>query len=95
MAGFGQSYWVQVVYQDGRDEWVPVNGGRERARDAAALWLVQDGVDFTLVLDGRVRCGDVPKRRQILDEFNRVDDARAEGCAEYHLVTKAARKALK
>ena len=35
--GFGQSYWVQVVYTDDRDDyWVPVNGGRTTAREAAA-----------------------------------------------------------
>ena len=94
MAGFGQDYWIQVVYQDGREEWIPVNGGRDRARDAAALWLVQDGVDFTLVLDGTVRPGQVPKRRQILDEFNRVDDDRAGDCQMYRLVTKKAKRVL-
>ena len=94
MAGFGQDYWIQVVYQDGREEWIPVTGGRHRARDAAALWLVQDGVDFTLVLDGAVRPGQVPKRRQILDEFNRVDDDRAGDCQMYRLVTKKAKRVL-
>ena len=94
MAGFGQDYWIQVVYTDGREDWIAVNGGRDRARDAAALWLVQDGVDFTLVLDGAVRPGQVPKRRQILDEFNRVDDARAEDCQMYRLVTKKAKRVL-
>ena len=69
-------------------------GGRHRARDAAALWLVQDGVDFTLVLDGTVRPGQVPKRKQILDEFNRVDDDRAGECQMYRLVTKKAKRVL-
>ena len=91
--GFGQTYWVQVIYTDDRDDhWVPVNGGRTTARDAAALWLGQDGVDFVLVLDGRVPRGGVPKANQVLDEFNRVDDARAEDCKVYRLKTKAAKR---
>jgi hypothetical protein len=93
MAGFGQRYWVQVVYQDNReDTWVPINGNRDHARDAAALWLVQESVDFTLVLDGKVRLEGCPKKSQILDEFNREDDARAGQCKTYQLATKRARK---
>ena len=38
--------------------------------------------------------GQVPKRKQILDEFNRVDDARAEDCQMYRLVTKKAKRVL-
>lgn len=93
--GFGQSYWVQVIYLDGRDDlWVPVNGSRITARDSAALWLSQDGVDFVLVLDGRVKEGDCPRRKQILDEFNRMSDERAAECKVYQIQTKAARKVL-
>ena len=95
MAGFGQSYWVQVVYTDDRDDyWVPVNGGRTTARDAAALWMQQSGVDYVLVLDGKVPRGGIPKRGQVLDEFNRPDDPRAEECKVYRLKTKAAKRRL-
>ena len=93
--GFGQSYWVQVVYTDDRDDyWVPVNGGRTTARDAAALWMQQSGVDYVLVLDGKVPRGGIPKRGQVLDEFNRPDDPRAEECKVYRLKTKAAKRRL-
>ena len=95
MAGFGQSYWVQVVYTDDRDDyWVPVNGGRTTARDAAALWMGQSGVDYVLVLDGKVPRGGIPNRGQVLDEFNRPDDPRAEECKVYRLQTKAAKRRL-
>jgi hypothetical protein len=95
MPGFGQRYWVQVVYMDGTEQWVPVNGGRSTARDSAALWMQQPEADFALVLDGRVPRGGVPKRQQILDEFNRPDDDRAEGCKVYQAATKAARGRLR
>lgn len=91
--GFGQRYWVQVVYQDDRpDHWEPVNGGRSLARDAAALWLAQLDVDFVLVLDGRVPKGGTPSKRQMLDEFNRIEDDRAADCKVYKLKTKAAKR---
>jgi hypothetical protein len=93
--GFGQNYWVQVVYQDGPDLWVPVNGSRDTARDAAALWLGQPGVDFVLVLAGSVRRGACPKRKQILDEFNRMGDERAQDCRVYRLKTKAAKRVMR
>ena len=94
--GFGQTYWVQVIYQDDTpNHWVPINGGRTTARDSAALWMQQPHVDFVLVLDGAVPKGGIPKRGQVLDEFNRPDDDRATDCKVYRLKTKAAKKALK
>jgi hypothetical protein len=80
--GFSQDYWVQV------------RGDRTLARDAAAMWLGQPGVDFVLVLDGKVRRGGIPSKRQLLDEFNRTDDERAADCKVYQLQTKAAKQAL-
>ena len=99
MSGFGQSYWVQVVYDDDRDDlWVPVSDrtkkARTIARDAAALWLAQLGVEFVLVLDGRVRKGDIPTNAQILDDFIQVSDERADQAVVYTLQTKAARQRL-
>ena len=101
-------YWVQVVYLDGRDDlWVPVANRRKPrnltrkeheqqlrtiARDAAALWLSQDGVDFVLVLDGVVPEHGIPTEAQMLDEFNRVDDERAADCQVWQLQTAKAKQ---
>lgn len=94
--GFGQRYWVQVIHTDDTpDEWQPINGGRTTARDAAALAMQRPAVDFALVLCGRVPRGGCPKREQVLDEFNRVDDERAAECKVYRVRTKAAKQRLR
>lgn len=94
--GFGQSYWVQVAYQDDRDDlWVPVNGSETTACDAAALWLSQEGVDFVYVLDGKVPRHTLPSRRQVLHSFERLGTAEAEGAKVYRIQTKKAKQRLR
>jgi hypothetical protein len=94
--GFGQRYWIQVVHLDDTpDEWIPVNGGRTTALDAAALWLGQPNTDFVLVLDGRLPREALAQKHHMIAEFNRSTDDRAQDCRVYSIRTKKAKAALR
>ena len=70
MAGFGNPrYWLQVVYSEREDDWRPVTRSRKAARNQAAMALQEAGVDYVLVLDGKLAKGAVAEAVDILDEF--------------------------
>ena len=85
MKGFGQpKYWLQVVYtNETPDKWVPLtSGSHTKARDLAALSLRNPNVDYTLILNGRVKKGAVVEQCDILDEFQSYD---VPGARQYQL----------
>lgn len=70
MPGFGPpKFWIQIVHTDAPDKWERCNGTQAQAYKAAAEATQDPAVDFVLVLEGAVREGTVPRKAQILADF--------------------------
>ena len=73
MAGFGtpktkeRKYWLQVVYEDGRDDdGYESFECKSKTRNRGIKLLAGEKVNFVLMLDGRVDEGAVAKDHQII-----------------------------
>lgn len=82
MKGFGRQFWLQLVHYDQaqEDQWIPWNKDYENAAYAVAILIQQDSsVEYGLILDGKVKQGEPPKRKQVLASVDRGGQGRDEG----------------
>lgn len=70
--GFGRRYWIQLIMQDGSEDWITWNDSYDSAVAAAGIKLMSNPqIEYGLLLDGRVKEGEVATKKQILASFDK------------------------